>query len=216
MRRVVRRPVRPLKNFFVSPRVFTTKLKYGDFWNFTSGGTEMALRTFSHNSARDPDYTGVGGGCSGWNELTSIWGSYLVLGSKIEIWGYNTCNSPLIIAVGARDSASAAYGNAITIQQASYERPDIVRHRDVVPFTTGNGYPSFRFSFYRSVRSLEGKYPSDDDYSARVNLDPSKRTYWDVYMIHQDHATASLTANINVRITYYVRFFNKKYSMVTD
>ena len=215
MRRAVRR-YRARPPVVVTPTI-TSRLFFGDYQSLQTGsGPSYVVHTYRHNNPRDPYETGVGGTCTGWNELTGIWKTYHVYASKIEVWGYNTCASPLLIVIGARNSQGLPLTSGTEVQQAKLERPDLYRGKEVVPYVTGNGIPSFRLSMYKTTSRLEGKRTLDDDYSAPTTGNPTKGTFWDVYMSCMDGTTSSVTCNYQVRITYWVRFSNRKFDAVTD
>lgn len=208
-RRVYRRSV-PRAPLIVS-KSYTNKLKYMDYFNFATGGVAAHVNyQFRHNSCRDPVY-GVGGGsCTGFAELAALYRSYRVIGSRIRIWSYNTCNSPVIIGVIAQSSDYTMPGTASTFQQTLFERPDICRSRTLTPYTgTGMAHPRCAFSYYKSLRSLEGrKIVLDDDYTATSTSEPSVETLWNVCLVALDGAATSCTANVRVEITYYIKWLS--------
>lgn len=203
-RRVARRPPT------IAPRAFYTKLKFMDYYTLSTGGVSASItRTFRHNGVYDPDYTGAGGACTGYNELVAIYGRYMVVGSRIRVWAYNTCSSPVLISIIARGSTDPSMSSAAEVQQKSFERPDIARVKRLVPYGSGTSYPQCLLSMYKSMRSLEGRrYAGDDNYWATTGTVPDTETFWDVSLCSLDGAAVSSTSNCTVEITYYVRFDN--------
>lgn len=197
------------RNSIVVPKSFSNKMKYMDYFSFGSGGAaSFQQRIFRLNSCRDPVEDLGGGSCTGFAELTALWKRYQVMGSRIRIWTYNTCASPIIIGVLAASSDYIVPGSGSLIQQTLFERPDICRSRTLTPYTgTGMAHPHASFSYYRTVKSLEGRlYTEDQDYVSTSTTEPNNQLYWYVYACALDGTSVSITANVRIEITYYVRW----------
>lgn len=211
-RRVYRCSSRPS---MIVPSVFVNKLKFFDFYNLASGGASaFAVRTFRLNNPRDPDFTGVGGSPTGFNELTALYGRYQVLASSIRVWFYNTCISPLIVAVACRSSVDVAPAISPEVQQYLMERPDHVKRRTLIPYNgIGMAHPSATVTYYRTVKSIEGRsYADDVDFTGVDTGNPTRECYWDVYICSLDGAAVNVTANARIEVTYVIKWTGKDVS----
>lgn len=200
------RVTRPIRT--IMPNVLTTKLKFMDYYNMATGGAAAFIsKPFRANGAYDPDASVGGGTPTGFNQLAAIYAKYRVLGSKITIWAYNTCASPIIVSVFGRSSTGSAPTSPTEVQQKSFEFGHNIRAKQLVPYGSGTGYPSCRLTLYRSTRALEGtRVDGEEGYSAPTSSNPALQTYWDVNLCSLDGAAFSSTANYTISITYYVRF----------
>lgn len=208
MRKRYRKRRSPILRTIV-PNSLVTKVRYMDYFLMATGGVS-AYQTiaFRMNGAYDPVASVGGGTCTGWNQLASIYGKYRVLGAKIEIWAYNTCQSPVIVSIFARSSTGSVPSSSTEIQQKSFEYNSDVKAKQMVPFTTGNGIPRCYLSMYKSIRRLEGnRINLDEDYSSATTTTPTVQTYFDVNLCSLDGTSVSSTSNYTIRITYYTRFY---------
>lgn len=196
----------------ISPDSIVVCMKYSDYFNFASGGAAAHVTTpFRMNGAYDPVVAVGGGTCSGWNEWSAIYGRYRVLASKIKVWGYNTCATPLIFSIFSRNSTDTALASAVEIQQKSMEYGKDVRATRVIPHT-GNGmaHPEFRLKMYKTIKGVEGSKDYDDEaYTAAMSTTPVNQTYWDVNVVAMDGVAVSITCNALVQIYYYVKLYQR-------
>lgn len=205
-----RTPIRRRSGFIktIMPPVLTTKMRYMDYFNMATGGASAYYTVpFRMNGAYDPVFAAGGGSCTGWNQIAAIYGKYRVLASKIEVWAYNTCTSPVIVSIFARSSTGSVPTSAVEVQQKSFEYNNDVRAKQLIPYGSGTSYPRCYLSMYKSIKRLENNRSNmDEDYSAATSTTPVLQTFWDVNLCTLDGASINSTANYTIRITYYVRF----------
>lgn len=209
-RRTTRRVGSSRKTFNVIPNSLTTRLHFGDYYNFGTGAATYYSKRYRLNGCYDPEYAAGGGACSGFPELAALYGNYRVTGAKITVWFYSTCATALMCGIHAVASTAVVPSSGTGYQQLSLERPDVCRHRKLVPYGSGTSYPVTKVSFYKSVRSLEGPTSVRDlDYSAGTASNPVREVYFDVFLSALDGVTTNVTANASVEITYYIHFDTK-------
>lgn len=187
-------------------------MRYQEFFNFASGGiTDYALNSYRINGPYDPNVAIGGGSCTGWDELAAIYGKYRCLGAKLTATCYNTCATPLVICVRARDSTDSAFSSGTQVVNGSYEYGANIRAIRLVPYTgAGMAHPRGTVSLYASVRRLEGLRSNiDEDYTAATNGTPVTQCAFDVCMAAWNGTTVSLTSNVMVNVVYYVRFYDR-------
>lgn len=192
----------------IMPSVLSTKLTFMDYYTFNSGaGAAFLTHAFRLNSPYDPDAAAGGGTPTGFNQLAAVYGKYRVMGAKISIWGYSTCNSASMLSIFARGTAGAAPTSSTEVQQKTFEYGRNVRRKDVAPYVAGDGIRPYQISYYRSVRSLEGiRAATDDDYSSVCTSTPVSQCYFDVNICAMDGATANISGNLRIQIKYYIKF----------
>lgn len=210
-RRTTRRAGTSRKTPSIVPNALTTRLRYGEYYNFSTGAATYYTKTYRLNGLYDAEAATGGGTCTGFDELALLYGRYRVLGAKITVWFYSTCATALMCGIHARSSSvSSALTSGVAYQQVALERPDVCRHRKLVPYGSGTSYPVAKVSMYKSVRSLEGRGAgTDEDYTALCNATPARECSFDVFLCSLDGATTNVTANAAVDITYYVQFSGK-------
>lgn len=194
------------------PSTLFTKLRYQQYGGFSSGGAaSYSVTAFRFNGPYDP-LAGLGGGaCTGFPELAAIYNKYVVVASKITVWGYSTCTTPFLLFVYARSSGSSIFTSAAEILNKSLEYGKDVRSRKLIPYSSATSYPRFRFSYYRTLKSLEGvTAKTDRDYISDVSTTPVAQAYWDVGLCALDGVAVNVTANVMVHIIYYVKFYDVK------
>lgn len=97
--------------------------------------------------------------------------------------------------------------SATEILNKSLEYGKMIRSTKVIPYVNGNGLPKFYCSMYTTQKILEGpRAMVDNDFAAVTNTYPTYQNYWDLGIVSLDGVAVSITANVLVRITYYVKF----------
>jgi len=159
------------------------------------------------NGVYDPLLAVGGPACTGFPELAAIYSRYRVYGCKISLWGYSTCVTPFMVYIWARSNLQASCSNGNEMMNKAMEYSRGVKFVTVRPYGANTGYPTFRLSKYQSIKALEGpKAMVDEDWQADSTTYPAKQCYWDVGMCALDGTATAVTANVLVRITYYVKF----------
>lgn len=191
----------------IVPPFMQTTIIYSDYFNWASGATTGVVYPFRNNSCRDP-YAGIGGGSpSGFVQLSALYTRYRVLSVRFELWGYNTCDSPLIIGIFNRPSYGAILVSGTEIQQMM-ERPYQFVFQTVNPFIPGIPHPKYRIDLTRSPDQIEGRaLMGEEDYKCTFNSEPNLQTYMDVCMTAGNGNTQNITANGYVRIHYRIECY---------
>lgn len=202
-----RRVSRRTKASTIVPKTLYSKLYFSQYGQFATGGSSYTLSVFRQNGPQDPLYALGGGSCTGFAELAAIYGSHRVVGSKISIWGYSTCQTPFLFFVVARPTDGAIMTSAADCLNRALEYGRHCMFRKVIPYGSGTSYPQFKLSMYRSMKSMVGaKAAIDNDYAASTATYPTSQTFWDVGLVALDATSTTLTANVLIRITYYIKF----------
>lgn len=191
----------------IVPKVLYTRLRFQQYGNFNSGGSAYFQTTFRANGPQDPLFALGGGACTGFTELSGLYGSHRVLASKIQIWGYSTCQTPFLFFVHIRGPDGAIMTSAADCLNSVLEAGGDYVSRQVVPYTSGNGYPKFSMNMYRSMASVVGpRAKIDNDFAANTTTYPTSQIYWDCGMTALDGTSTAITCNVMVKITYYTKF----------
>lgn len=166
----------------------------------TTGSDNYHL--FNFNNMYDPDRTGTGHQCLGWDQWSAFYNIYRVLSAKVKVIAVNqTDNTPFHLALNFAGSTSGA-----TNIDASAEGRGKSRYG-------GDQQRPLTVSAYRKGHTVFGVekmvYRTDDLYRALVTTAPSKEGIIQIWVQPFDETT---TTNIKFKaeITYYVMFSNPK------
>jgi hypothetical protein len=168
---------------------------------FTSVGSSQSY-AFRGNGPYDPNATGVGYQPVGYDELSTFYFKYFVIGARITITYVNNSVVPIQMAVVAAPSSSTV---------TSYDQAMIYPGRKLKMFDGytrgGNSYGTLSAT-QRSLSVLGRSY--DDNFSADVSANPSSQWYFLILFQTADQAT-SVSGELQVQVYYDTLFFNRKY-----
>lgn len=185
------------------PEVLQTKLKYCQFISrtFSTAPDQYAIRM---NGMYDPDYTGVGHQPYGFDELSTLYLSYVVKACKIVI--ANAPNGAIHMTIRPASTASdTSSGNDVLAAEA--ERPNCLT-ATICPASAGQS----RFmKYYSKISKVAGKKitRNSEDYLGSYNSDPTIQPFYHIVQQNIDRAT-STTNKMVVSVTYYCQWFKRR------
>lgn len=155
------------------------------------------------NSPRDPEFAIGGTSALGFATLAAIYTRYRCYGSKIKVTPVAE-NTAFEIAV---QPTSDGYSSVPSPQQMQ-ENP---RTKFAVVQLTGNGVEPMEL--YSTMSALLGVPKSavnlDDGFSALTSADPARPGYWYLTVRDCTH-TATITVQVYIEITYFVKFEGRR------
>lgn len=195
----VQRSVAPISD------VQILKLKYAiTNVQLSTGGTPNS-KLMRGNSVNDPEFSAGGHQPLGHDQWCAFYDKYLVMGSSIKVLIANTSNTDHIKVALLPKDESTVVSSWDTLAERPYAK---IRYG-----TPNNGSHSTpRLSGYMSTKKILGLKDlstQDDEYAAACNTDPSRPWYWHIYFQALNNTTA-IILNVNVEMTYYVKFFDRK------
>lgn len=198
------------------PDSFMTKLRYTQVFTMSAGiGAPYQQYQFRGNSIYDPDLTGGGAQPVWFDNLCSSTGpytSYLVTACKIAC-RFNATGDTF--AIGNADVAvspsNVTYANtawADIDDQASYPK---TRNTQTVRYDNAG---SKWIKNYATTKEMFDVKKSGDlsinqgAFSSAYNTNPVATWYWIIGAQGMDRTSTSMSVNVKVVLTYYVKFFN--------
>lgn len=160
-------------------------------------------RLFRGNGPYDPDATGVGGSCVGWNQWAGIYNQYRCFGSAINIKALNistaSTGNSILNLVPQLEGVSAAYN---IIAGWPY-----VKNTFLAPVSAGSN--GAMLSNYMSTQKIyDEKISQDNVYASSVTSVPTSQWFWIVQGDTFDQTT-SVNIDYQVTMTYYIEFFDR-------
>lgn len=181
------------------PAQIYTKVVYAETFSLASTSGAIANQSFSGNSPYDPDSTGVGHQPYFYDQLTTIYNSYMCYGSKIEIIaGTNSSTDARMVL---RPSIPATAIGDIDLE---CERPH-AKCWYIKP--EGESRPRMKYASTRRIFGTQNK-TLDENFQAASSANPNNRWYWLIGMKPTDDSS-TITCQMTVKITYYCRFFDR-------
>lgn len=157
---------------------------------------------FSINSVFDPDVTAGGHQPLAYDEWTTMYQRYQVLGCKIRTKWINTLtlNDCQITFYPSTEAAPALSQNEAKEQPYS---------RSMIVGNSHSGHNIVSRSAYQNVSKFMGIAATDVTLTASTSLSPSRRCYWHIRGESLD-GTTSNNIFIETQLIYYVRFFDRR------
>ncbi len=198
---------RALVNFTRSPSAVAdstfVKLRYSTTVTTTSTGTPIS-HVFQ-TSLNDPDYSGGGHQPLGRDQWTAFYQRYRCFGMKYECIAVNTNTSVQADCCVIQKPTTAAVTTSDQFWEIPYSQPKILN-------IEGAGGSSRLFKGYMSVAKVQGctkrRVAMDDVFQAAQTANPAVMAYLHVSSFADDLAT-SVTVRWRVRLTYYVKLFDR-------
>jgi len=177
------------------------------------------IYVFSANACYDPDISGVGHQPMYFDNFSEVYGVYRVLYSKITITVLNTnVNTATMSGASIYTQPNYCYKLFCFTDNSNTDFPGYMnayleeggkncKWRFVGPSLTGK-MPKLKHSCtpYKIVQ--RNKY--DDTLAASVGSNPSSPVYYVIGITSADGVTDPPSVTVNVRISYYVEFSNRK------
>lgn len=186
----------------IIPDSYSCKLKYTEILNL-SPGLYYYQYQFSGNGIFDPNVTSTGTQPTGRDQLAALYQKYVVTGSRMKLLFTNTVSSASVIVSSIpTTSAIAIAANDINMNLRNpYSKNKVAG--------TSGGSNRITVSNYMTTKKIFGeKSIAEDDYEADVGAQPTNQWYWTWNAATGDLGT-SITGNMIVEITYYVKFFKR-------
>lgn len=183
------------------------KLKYSDIIEMITGVGGGVVYSFRGNSIYDPDYSATGHQPLYHDNYASLYEQYVVRGAKIQLKAVNhgTSMSCVLMCVASTDVFTSTDVNAQSTLEQTYSR-----RTAVLPVASNT--PS-QLSLYASSAKVMGLRQSqvlDDEYSAPFGQNPTDMWYFNLGAMAMDGATTGQTIRVQVLITYYCEFYDRK------
>lgn len=172
------------------------KLKYNDL--ISRSGTISDNYLFALNGLFDPNITGAGAQPLGYDQWSSFYTHYQVMGSSINItFINNSLNNTGFAVFPSNDPGIIALKTAIT---QPYSRYKFVANI--------NSQPKTRIKNYMSVKRLEARSTDSVNFAAPITSNPSILKYWHIVSSSMD-LISNLDFVMDVQVVYYVKFFRR-------
>ncbi len=172
-----------------------------------AGAVVTANNIFNLNSLFDPDRTGVGHQCSGFDQWSAFYNRYRVDKVRVDLeFVNNSAGSVTEVLICPSNDATA-----ITTQaglQAGSENPMSVTH--ILPIVGGMNYRRVvrTYSLNQIAGVTPAKYQSDDAYQAVYNANPTETIV--LHVVAQDVGFASnISTLVKVKITYFAYLYDR-------
>lgn len=196
--------------------------------NLGAGGANAWI--FSVNSLFDPDTTGTGHQPMYYDNYAQLYNRYKVNYAQITVTCINhqvntdTAYQPLTGAPVLNVNENYAYKLAIVVDR------DLTDYPTTMNRLIEEGGPNIKWRFV--APSLNGKLPKlfhsaspsrltglsfgDDTLQADIGASPSRQCYFAVLITSADGTTDPPNVYCNVRIKYYVKFFDRRTTQVEN
>lgn len=184
---------------------YRTKLMYSDFFTLSTPGTGILWHQFNMNSLFKPDFTNAGHQPRGFDQLMTLFQSYIVTGMKIKVEGRflssNLDTNPVV-------------GNLIlgylTVNGGTLptDMTDASESRNYITVTRGD-QTAFNVSKYFDVARCSGiprsRVFNDVQYTGTVSTSPAVVPLVNLGFVGMNSSIA-IGVYYNVTIQYYVTF----------
>lgn len=155
------------------------------------------------NNIYDPDYNNVGTDhqAFGYDQLAAVYNNWNVYACKIELQVIGT--SPVVLTCRAQPTATTP---------ANLEL-DAERGNSLVCMLNANGSPKKCVMFRRTTDVLgkprSSQFVENDMNGTSSGTSPVNKWYYTLCIQHPDRVS-TVSAYVNVKLTYYVRWLNRK------
>ncbi len=192
------------QSFFDS---LTVRLSYTDQTLVRKNTSSYQARwSYRANSVYDPDYTGTGGQCSGFNEYAAMYYYYRVIRVHYDVQLSNLESFPILVALAptsidyvdaALDLSELPYGKKAILSAKGGQ--DRCRLRGSVSMTDVVGESTVLYS---------------DNYSSQVTTNPTFAAFLCVALNADGANTLTNGVFASIRLQYDVTFYKKKQTAV--
>lgn len=159
----------------IVPDRLTVPMKYVQNLTF-SGAAGIASYVFSQNSVYDPNVTGTGGSCTGFNTLSALYYRYRVLSSRIRVTTNSGSTVEVAVAVAPAVINFGSSVSAVLVAASRLAKPDAIKMLPV----NGNG-PAVVLTDSISTSEILGDQLYDEvSLYGLGNADPATQFYWTI------------------------------------
>lgn len=190
------------------PQSTTVKLRYIEENNLNVT-TIPEYYTYSANGLFDPNITGVGHQPMGYDQLTSMYNRYIVMGGKIEIDFWSQSLDQLYgVYVGVKlDDDTSFIQDCATLQESSN-----VRYK-WMSMQGDNSQSRKKVVMYFSPKKMakvKNIFDNRGNLGAAVGANPTEQYYWHIWAGTTNDNTDLNAIYYRARITYIVQFDERK------
>lgn len=228
--RVQRRRYSPISNVYRNPLTDwkrKTCVIYNTNTYFASNGDTINVHVFSANNLNDPDYTGVGHQPMYHDNFSALYSRYKVTMCKITVTLINTNVNTAVFKPADNTiikQPNFAYKLFIVNETSPTDYPTIgntlleeggrnIKWRYVAPALNGK-LPKLKATVV--AHKLQNRTFNDDTLAAAIDAGPSAGAYFIVGVCAADGTSLTDTVYANVRLKYYVTYFDRKTIQVAN
>lgn len=187
----------------ICPDSMYVKLPYNESFN-VSASTNLD-QIFRGNSLYDPNFSGAGHQPLGYDQLTSLYNQYTVMGCKVTLSLMSTSaavtqSDVQMTLIASNDSG--AFVSSELIAEQPYNKTRYMGNAYVGPRSITSYYSSSKITGVSKKRVMD-----DPDFSALYNNNPAK--VWYVHCYLADLTADNLTATYKVTLLYYAKFWDR-------
>lgn len=197
------------------PRTKICKMRFAavipDFTNATSN--PAGLYQMRLNSLFDPNYTSTTGGHPNiqpmyYDQVTAVYQKYVVFGAKVNVWfGAGSANIPVEVLIRPTldpGTPTGLLGSSFVDEES---RP--MSKKRIMNDSKGTHIKAY-YDIGKVLGVSKNTILTDDLYQALSTGNPTNVVYLNIMMHNMTDATTSNNVPLNIRIDYYVKFFNPK------
>lgn len=178
------------------------KLTYTQALSFSPAALGVGFYVMRGNSIWDPDFTSTGGQPYFSDQWATIYQAYTVLGSSIRVQAFADAGTTAYQLNVTPSTGSANYTNLDHITEQPYTRYTVTQVNQA----------SRAVKNYMSTNKILGVRKSqvfdDPNLSALLTANPASSWFWHINVASLSGA-ASQTYVVRMKITYFVRLFNR-------
>lgn len=190
---------------YITPPRLLIRMKYSG-WSSAVPTSTLNQYILRMNSIYDPDYTGVGHSCMGYNQMSALYNNYRVYRFKLLVQfmtanDYSSTNSPLWIA--CLPTRNVTFTNIDTVQEEPLSKAkfyDATRGKNVLSYMVN--LPAFA-----GMRARE--YVGNEDMSALFGYNPNAALHMQI-LWQLSAGTSTVPLYFKFRCIYYAELFNPK------
>lgn len=187
------------------PKTMLMKHRYTETIGLDAAGGGVSPYVFIANTLYDPNVTGTGHQPLMSDEMAAIYGSYIILGSKITAKFVNSSTGTTVSHIGiflSRDSSISTSQELVLEQQNT-------KHTTLgLPGST-NGIKTITGNF--SAKKFFSANPLTDDLQeALISADPQKKAYYILWQSSINSANNPDAIDVLVSIDYIALWKNRK------
>lgn len=190
------------------PSCYHAKLRYAETISFA--GVPPLTQQCRMNSLFDPNFTTTGHQPMYFDQMSIIYGNYVVSGARItvQINQTNANDYPAAYTLDIRNDSTTRSGTNIG------QRLEDGGSSYVTLGYAGSGSASKSLSRYVDIAKQYGikhkMSPADAEWTAPINNNPSKVVFATIQGMSVGSNTTSISSYMQIVIDYYCCFFNKK------
>lgn len=182
------------------PQTFKCNLRYTEYNKFQAYGIGTDTYVLRANSAFDPDYSFGGHQPRGWDQISQLYGKYVVLGSKLTVTFNNNLTTPAIVGVAEMATPTATTHNEYVegVNRVTYKQ------------LSGNNGSSNQVTIVEkhSPKRFFGisNVKDDDNLRAVTTANPINNAYWHMFYYDMGMATVNNAVFYTYQMEYIILF----------